>query len=167
MKVAICCWHAKHPVNQNQTSPGLKIREGTKEILVCYQKERCWILQKLAGMIQELSTVQHIMVLVKQIAKQFMWMSLVSMPWKNFNFGAKQIGPFIYLLCCNVFCHLLGLMCGLHPGIQKFSLASLSVNFKCAPTLYYSIVCTSKNKLNYLKYHLYGFGSVKGWGLKI
>ena len=45
-------------------------------------------------MIQELSTVQPIMVLVKQIAKQFMWMSLVSMHWKSFNYGAAQIGTF-------------------------------------------------------------------------
>ena len=45
-------------------------------------------------MIQELSTVQHIMVLVKLIAKQFLWMSLVSMHWKNFNYSATQIGTF-------------------------------------------------------------------------
>ena len=54
------------------------------------------------------------------------------MPWKNVYYGAKQIGSFYLLFCCNVCCHLLGLMCGLHPGIQKFSLASHSLNCKCA-----------------------------------
>ena len=50
---------------------------------------------------------------------------------KNFYYGAKQIGSFYLLFCCNVCCHLLGLMCGLHPGFQKFSLASLSIDCKC------------------------------------
>ena len=51
---------------------------------------------------------------------------------KTFYYDAKRIGTFYLPFCCNVCCHLLGLMCGLHPGIQKFLLASLSKNFKCA-----------------------------------